>query len=77
MARGKRLADEKRRVTEDVVARIEPLLRAAEESGRTRDAEYYRSVLKSLIPDYAGPKGDAPKDVAPKDATPEKDATDK
>ena len=68
MARHKRLDDEKRRVSEDIVTRIEPLLRAAEESGRTRDAEYYRSVLRSLIPDYAEPKGAEAKDVAPKDA---------
>ena len=72
MARDKRLADEKRRVTQDVVSRIEPLLLSAEKSGRTRDANYYRSVLRSLIPDYV-----APKDDAPKDATPETDATDK
>ena len=77
MARDKRLADEKRRVTEDVVSRIEPLLLAAEKSGRTRDANYYRSVLRSLIPDYAAPKGDAAQDAPPKDAAPEKDATDK
>ena len=82
MARDKRLNDEKRRVSEDVVARIEPLLLAAEKSGRTRDANYYRSVLRSLIPDYAAPKDgeskDAePKDAAVKDGTPEKDATDK
>ena len=68
MARHKRLDDEKRRVSEDVVTRIEPLLRAAEESGRTRDAEYYRSVLRSLIPDYAEPKGAESENIAPKDA---------
>ena len=60
IARGKRLAEERRRVSEAVVARIEPLLRAAEEGGRTRDVAYYRSVLQSLIPDYSIPK-DEPK----------------
>ena len=60
MARGRRLAEERRRVSEAVAARIEPLLRAAEEAGRTRDVAYYRSVLQSLIPDYGAPK-DEPK----------------
>ncbi len=60
LARDRRLVDERRRVSEDVVARIEPLLRAAEKGGRTRDAAYYRSVLQSLIPDY-GAARDAPK----------------
>ena len=77
MARHKRLDDEKRRVSEDVVARIEPLLRAAEKSGRTRDAEYYRSVLRSLIPDYAEPKGTESKDGAPKDADSDKKEPEK
>ena len=84
MARDKRLDEEKRRVSEDVVARIEPLLLIAEKSGRTRDANYYRSVLRSLIPDYVAPKADAAKDAATKDAAakdvtsePEKDTTDK
>ena len=82
MARDKRLNDERRRVSEDVVARMEPLLLAAEKGGRTRDANYYRSVLRSLIPDYAGPKADvskdsATKDAAAKDVTPENKATDK
>ena len=60
MARGRRLAEERRRVSEAVAARIEPLLRAAEKGGRTRDVAYYRSVLQSLIPDY-GAASDAPK----------------
>ncbi len=77
MARDKRLLDERRRVSEDIVSRLEPLLRSAEESGRTRDVEYYRSVLKSLIPDYVAPKGDVPKDAAPKDAAPEDAVSDK
>ena len=82
MSRDKRLDDEKRRVSEEVVARIEPLLLAAEKGGRTRDANYYRSVLRSLIPDYAEPKADAPKDApvkdaVPKDVTPETNASDK
>ena len=51
-ASGKRLNDETRRVSEEIVARIEPLLRLAERTGRTRDAAYYRSVLKSLVPGY-------------------------
>ena len=55
VVRGQRLADEKRRVAEDTVARIEPLLLAAERDGRKRDAAYYLTVLKSLIPDYAPP----------------------
>ena len=83
MARHRRLDDEKRRVSADVVARIEPLLRAAEGSGRTRDAEYYRSALRSLIPGYAEPKKDgasedaAQKDAAQKDAAPEDAASKK
>lgn len=36
------------------VKALEPLLRAAERDGRTRDAEYYRQVLKSLVPGYSG-----------------------
>ena len=78
-ARDKRLAEEKRRVTEDVVARIEPLLRAAESSGRTRDAAYYRTVLKSLVPNYGAspkkaesPEADAPAPAAQTAQTPEK-----
>ena len=74
MVREKRLSDERRRVSEDVVARIEPLLRAAEASGRTRDAEYYRTVLKSLIPDYAEPKGAEPKGTEQKGAEAKDDA---
>ncbi len=77
MARDKRLLDERRRVSEDIVSRLEPLLRSAEESGRTRDVEYYRSVLKSLIPDYVAPKGDVPKDAASKDAASGRIATEK
>ena len=65
MARHRRLDDEKRRVSEDIVARIEPLLRAAEESGRTRDVDYYRTVLKSLIPGYAAQADGASEDAAP------------
>ena len=81
-ARDKRLDEERRRRSEGIVARIEPLRRAAEESGRTRDADYYRSALRSLSPDYVAPKADevkgaAPKDGAAKDVTPKKDATDK
>ena len=73
MARHRRLDDEKRRVSADVVARIEPLLRAAEGSGRTRDAEYYRSALRSLIPGYAEPKKDgASEDAASEKKEPEK-----
>ncbi|MBO7685007.1 MAG: hypothetical protein J6V72_01395 [Kiritimatiellae bacterium] len=60
LARDKRLVDERRRVSEDIAARIEPLLRAAEKGGRTRDVAYYRSVLQSLIPEY-GAASDAPK----------------
>ncbi len=77
MARHRRLDDEKHRVSEDIVARIEPLLRAAEESGRTRDADYYRTVLKSLIPDYAAPKDGASEDAAPKDGAPGDAVSDK
>ena len=78
MARHRRLDDEKRRVSADVVARIEPLLRTAEGSGRTRDAEYYRSALRSLIPGYAEPKKDgASEDAAQKDAAPEGAASEK
>lgn len=43
----------KRREAESVKA-LEPLLRAAEQEGRTRDAEYYRRVLQSLVPGYSG-----------------------
>ena len=42
----------KRREAESVKA-LEPLLRAAELEGRTRDAEYYRRVLQSLVPGYS------------------------
>ena len=59
--RGQRLADEKRRVAEDIVSRIEPLLLAAERDGRKRDAAYYLTVLKSLIPDYVPPVKEAKK----------------
>ena len=59
MERDKRLFDERRRVTEGIVARIEPLLRSAESGGRTRDAAYYHSVLKSLVPDYGVSKDTA------------------
>lgn len=72
VARDKRFLDERSRVTGDIVARIEPLLQSAEKDGRMRDVAYYRSVLQSLIPDYA-----APKDHAQKDAPPENNATDK
>ena len=77
MARHRRLDDEKHRVSEDIVARIEPLLRAAEESGRTRDADYYRTVLKSLVPAYAAPKDAAQKDAAPEDVASEKKEPEK
>ena len=77
MVRDKRLLDERRRVSEDIVSRLEPLLRSAEESGRTRDVEYYRSVLKSLVPDYVAPKGDVPKDAASNDSASGKIATEK
>ena len=61
MAREKRLTDERNRVASDIVARIEPLLRAAESEGRTRDVAYYRSVLQSLVPGYGTPQPDAKK----------------
>lgn len=61
VVRGQRLADEKRRVAEDVVSRIEPLLLEAERDGRKRDAAYYLTALKSLIPDYAPPAKEAKK----------------
>ena len=59
--RGQRLADEKRRVAEDIVSRIEPLLLAAEKDGRKRDAAYYLTALKSLVPDYAPPAKESKK----------------
>ena len=61
VVRGQRLADEKRRVAEDIVSRIEPLLLEAERDGRKRDAAYYLTALKSLIPDYAPPAKEATK----------------
>ena len=61
VVRVQRLADEKRRVAEDIVSRIEPLLLAAERDGRKRDAAYYLTVLKSLVPDYAPPVKEAKK----------------
>ena len=61
MARDQNLSDEKRRVAGDVVSRIEPLLLAAERDGRKRDAAYYLTVLKSLIPDYEPPAKEAQK----------------
>ena len=47
MQRSQRLDDERRRVAESLLARIEPLYRAAKDEGRTRDADYYFSVLKT------------------------------
>ena len=61
VVRGQRLADEKRRVAADIVSRIEPLLLSAEKDGRKRDAAYYLTVLKSLVPDYAPPAKESKK----------------
>ena len=46
---------------EDIVSRIEPLLLAAEKDGRKRDAAYYLTALKSLVPDYAPPAKESKK----------------
>ena len=35
-----------------IVARLEPLIRAAAKEGRMEDAEAYLNALKSLVPDY-------------------------
>jgi len=39
-------------VEKRIVARLEPLIRAAAKEGRMEDAEAYLAALKSLVPDY-------------------------
>ena len=54
--RGHALAEERRRRSDAVVARYEPLYLAAKSAGRTHDADYYLSILKSMVDNYEPPK---------------------
>ena len=55
------LTEGRRRRSEAVVARYEPLYLAAKSAGRTHDADYYLSILKSMVDNYEPPKQTVPK----------------
>ncbi|MBR0504456.1 MAG: hypothetical protein IJJ84_03550 [Kiritimatiellae bacterium] len=54
--RDQALTEGRRRRSEAVVARYEPLYLAAKSAGRTHDADYYLSILKSMVDNYEPPK---------------------
>ena len=48
-ARSQALDDERRRVAEELVAKVKPLYLAAKDGGRAGEADYYLKTIKSLI----------------------------